>query len=187
MKFVEKILVVAFLLFWSVVVSAATLEEKKQIILQSASGEPVTIATAEFSKLSGGGYSYTVEMVEDLYSDHFLSMRPFKCFTAPKQMLCHLAYPYPKTQKITSSDLQDLEYDLLFIHRKGADYGINPWNGIYYKLTLHSDGTITGVLTEVDLDILAVPPEPGVIRPITASDLNEADPASHAFPTLIIK
>lgn len=180
-------LILSLVSFWAVIAIAAPLEGKKKVILQPAAGKPVTIATVDFIKEKDGSYSYVLEMVDGLYSDHFLSMRPFKCFTAPKQMLCHLAYPYTKTQKLTSTDLQDLEYDLLFIHRKGEEYGIDPWNGLYYKLTLLDNGTLAGVLKEVDLDILAVPPEKDVTRPIVASDLNEAEPTSHSYPTLTIQ
>lgn len=162
MALIKVFLFVLCMAFWAVSVNASSLEGAKKVVFQPATGNVVTIANVNFTKEKGGSYSYALEMVDGLYSDHFLSMRPFKCFTTPKQMLCHLAYPYSKTQKIASADLQDLEYDLLFIHRKDADYGINPWNGLYYKLTLSDDGTITGVLNEVDLDILAVPPEKGL-------------------------
>lgn len=187
MTIFKRFLVVLFTMFWVPFVNASLLEGSKKVVLKPMSGEAVTIATVDFIKQKDGSYTYTLEMVDELYSDHFLSMRPFQCFTTPSQMLCHLGYPYPKTTKITSADLQDLEYDLLFIHRKGEEYGIDPWNGLYYKLTLLEDGTLTGVLMEVDLDILAVPPEKGVTRPIVASDLNKAEPSSHSYPTLIIK
>lgn len=159
---------------------------QRTVTLKASSGDSIDIARILLSKQPDGGYSYTLDMDDSKFSNHFLSMRPFKCFQGPKQMLCYLPYPYDKTRKLSQSDLTDLEYDLLFIHRKSTDYGIDPWNGIYYKLTLLKDVQLAGVLKEVDLDILATPPEKGVTRPITHQDLNEADQDSHSYPRLLI-
>lgn len=158
----------------------------RTVTLQSTAGDSIDIARIQLSKQPDGGFTYTLDMDDSKFSNHFLSMRPFKCFQGSKQMLCYLPYPYEKTQKLSASDLQDLEYDLLFIHRKSTDYGIDPWNGVYYKLSLHRDAELTGVLKEVDLDILASPPEQGITRPITEKDLNEADPDGHSYPQLAI-
>ena len=159
---------------------------KRTVTLKPSDGESIDIANLEIVKLKGDTYSYSINMDDSKFSNHFLSMRPFKCFQGPKQMLCYLPYPYDKTTKFSGVDLQDLEYDLLFIHRKSTDYGIDPWNGLYYKLSLDKDVNLSGVLKEVDLDILASPPDEGVTRPITGTELNEADPSSHSYPTLII-
>lgn len=160
---------------------------KRTVTLQSSDGYSIDIASIEFTKQKGDGYSYTISIDDSKFSDHFLSMRPFKCFQGPKQMLCYLPYPYEKTKKISANDLGDLEYDLLFIHRKSTDYGIDPWNGVYYKLTLGKNANLTGILKEVDLDILAAPPEQGVTRPITDTDLNDAETSGHSYPKLAIK
>jgi hypothetical protein len=158
----------------------------RTVTLIPSNGKPIDIAQIQLTRQKDGSFTYTIEMDYSKFGDHFLSMRPFKCFEGPKQMLCHLPYPYEKTQKISGMNLQDMEYDLLFIHRKSSDYGIDPWNGVYYKLTLDDSTNLSGVLKEVDLDILAVPPEGGV-RPIGKDDLNHAEPGSHSYPTLQIK
>ncbi len=125
-------------------------------------------------------------MNDAVFSDEFLSMRPFKCIHQNEQMLCHLVYPYEKLGYITQQDLTDLEYDLLFLHKSASEYGINAWNGLYYRLQLDTSG-LTGSLREVDLNILAAPPEQGDLRPITADMLYEADPAQHLFPYIRIQ
>lgn len=163
---------------------------KKTVTLQPVdveSAEPIDIASIELVKQKDGTYTYSISMDESKFGNHFLSMRPFKCFQSPKQMLCYLPYPYEKTNTLSATDLQDLEYDLLFIHRKATDYGIDPWNGLYYKLTLDKDANLSGVLKEVDLNILAAPPDEGVTRPITGEQLNEADPDTHSYPKLVIQ
>lgn len=159
---------------------------KRTVTLKSPDNKSIDIAILELMKQQDGSYNYSLDIDDDKFSNHFLSMRPFKCFQGPKQMLCYLPYPYKKTYKISDTDLQDLEYDLLFIHRKASDYGINPWNGLYYKLSLNQDAKLTGVLNEVDLDILAAPPDEGVTRPITDSDLTLAEQDSYSYPVLTI-
>lgn len=179
----------SLLLFCVTVVNPIHAEDKKfkrTVTLKPSEGESIDIATLEITNLKDGSFTYSIEMDDSKFSNHFLSMRPFKCFQGPKQMLCHLPYPYDKTSKFSVNDLQDVEYDLLFIHRKESDYAIDPWNGLYYKLSLDKEAKLTGVLQEVDLDILAAPPDEGVTRPIAGSDLTAADPSSHSYPVLTI-
>ncbi len=136
------------------------------------------------------GFSYKLNMITTSpFSDHFLAMRPFRCLTEEqkKLSLCYLAYPYENKRFISKDDLTDLEYDLLFIRRNSNDYGINPWNGSYYRLEWQ-DAKIIGDLHEVDLDILAVPPEADNLRPINIGDLTAIEDANNYwFPKLLIE
>ncbi|WP_415918868.1 hypothetical protein [Tateyamaria sp. SN6-1] len=149
--------------------------------LETGAGERINIASVIVS--DGGGY--TVEMAADPFADHFLSMRPFRCLEGPQKHWCHVPYPYEIARNI-GSDLTDLEYDFLFVWKGATDYGINLWNGVYYRLTPQND-QLVGVLHEVDMDALGVPPEAGNLRPITASDLHESDPDSHWLPRMVIE
>lgn len=187
MQFAKFITISLLCLIISPPLLAGEINLNKTVTLKSSGGETIDIGSIQLTRQPSGGFSYTLDIDHSKFSDHFLSMRPFKCFQGPIQMLCHLPYPYNKSQLIKNNDLKDLEYDLLFIHRRSTDYGINPWNGIYYQLTMDKQFNFTGELKEVDLDILASPPEGGITRPITQSDLNEADPDSHSYPVLLIQ
>ncbi len=179
----------ATLLLWLTLGSAqsAELNPAMTVTLHPNAGEPISIASVTVDK-EGEHYRYSLTMDSSKFTDHFLSMRPFKCFQGPQHMLCHLPYPYDKTTVISADNLTDLEYDLLFIHRQASEYGINPWNGVYYKLRLDEEsGKISGELREVDLDILASPPKDGVKYPIQDSDLIEAEPAAHSYPQMVIE
>ncbi len=166
--------------------TAAELPARMDIKLHpDGGGDPVRIGYLDL-KQSGGGYDYLVSLDSPELEDKFLSMRPFKCLDGPHNMVCHLAYTYEIKRHITSEDLTDLEYDLLFLHKTPSEYGINAWNGLYYKLTL--DGNrLDGALHEVDLNILAAPPEDGDLRPIGAADLHEAEEGRHSYPRLVIE
>lgn len=130
-----------------------------------------------------GGMKYRLSMNEKQFADYFLNMRPFKCMTDQTNMLCHLAYPYELERSITEKDLAALEHDFLFIRRKPTDYGIDPWNGLYYRLEQKGDEYI-GQAHEVDLNILAVPPDNSL--PLQDVELHEIDGRQLWLPKLLI-
>lgn len=155
------------------------------ITLHSSQGEAVTIGQVAF-QTTGDGTAFTLTLDEALFEDHFLSMRPFKCLPGPTEMLCHLPYPYALTRVVTADDLSALEYELLFIRKQTSEYGIDPWNGRYYVLRL-ADGGLEGLLHEVDLNVLAAPPEAGNLRPIERNSLHEATGDTHWMPRMTIR
>lgn len=164
---------------------AETGANSKTVYLVSKSGEETKIATLKFNGTTGKR-SYKIDYDYTKFSEHFLSMRPFKCLETSSQMICHLPYPYKSRQTIKKDDLQDLEYDFLYIHKSPGEYGINFWNGIYYKIQEKPDGSFEGVLMETDMDVLASPPE-DYTRPITHASLNENEDGKHHYPRLVIK
>ena len=183
---INKFALFSVLLFISFSVSAnSILDGKKTISLKAKDDAPIQIGFISF-KEENKKVTYKIEFNEELFSDEFLSMRPFKCIHKTGQMLCHLVYPYKKQGYINENDLVDLEYDLLFLHKDSTEYGINPWNGLYYDLEITQD-RIVGTLKEVDLNVLAAPPEDGALRPVTRDMLYDAEPEHHLFPKLIIK
>ncbi len=159
---------------------------KRDIALVAADGVSKRIGSVVFTpKEDGAEISVSIDGAD--FQDEFLSMRPFRCLPDRKEVWCHLAYPYKLRGRVTASDLTDLEYALLFLFKPPGDYGINAWNGLYFKLSLGADGVISGAVHEVDLNVLAVPPEQDFARPVRAPDLNEVDPDSHRFARVEIK
>lgn len=158
----------------------------KQILLHPGEGDPITVGTATFSG-TGAERKIQVTMKDGLFKDHFLSMRPFKCLEGSGAYYCYLPYPYENRLAVTAEDLVDLEYQLLFIRKQPSEYGINMWNGVYYRLKLEEGGKITGKLHEVDMDILASPPPAGEFRPIGPGDIELGIPSSHWLPTVTIE
>jgi hypothetical protein len=155
--------------------------DEKQVYLESAHGERLLIATLKVNPDGG----YAIDMNAAVFSDHFLSMRPFKCLEGAEKHWCHVPYPYA-IQRSVAQDLTDLEYDFLFVWKGGTEYGINLWNGVYYKLE-EQDGVLVGTLHEMDMNLLAVPPSEGDMRPIADKHLHFADPDSHWLPVMLIE
>jgi hypothetical protein len=160
---------------------------EKSIYLVEADGKEHKIGKAEFASENGGATAISVELDDSRFAEKFLSMRPFRCIDGTKQTVCHLPYPYPLKDRITADNLSDLEYRLLFLHKGPTDYGIDAWNGIYYKLSISNQGQVTGALHEADFNVLAAPPEKPFSRPIGTADLEEGEPGRHRFPKLIIR
>jgi hypothetical protein len=157
----------------------------KTITLVSASGERQDVGHVTFAK-DGDGASFTVKLDAPQFAEEFLSMRPFPCIAGQKETWCHLAYPYDLKSRITPSELTDLEYALLFLFKPPAGYGIDPWNGLYFKMMLADDGAITGAVHDVNLDPLGVPPKDRSARTINAADLTPSDPETHRFARIEI-
>ena len=156
----------------------------RTITLTSAS-ERIEIGSIDFSG-DGPTRKIKVQMRDDLFKDHFLSMRPFKCIEGPKHY-CHLPYPYEWKGEVSEGDLADLEYALLFVQKEPTAYGINLWHGIYYKFTLGADGKLIGMLHEVDMDMLASPPKEGEFRPISYSDINATAAEGQWLPRAVVE
>ena len=156
--------------------------DTKTISLVGMDGTRIEVATLDVA--SDGAFSVTWD--DTKFDDFFLSMRPFKCLEGPEKLWCRVGYPYENKRSLAGGDPTDLEYDLLWVWKNAADYGINMWNGVYYRLTPEGDGWI-GALHEMDMDVIAAPPEDGDLRPITEDNLDEGDPDSHWLPTLVVE
>ncbi|GIT91894.1 hypothetical protein JANAI62_23510 [Jannaschia pagri] len=157
------------------------LAERHGVHLEAQDGARITIGTLD---LAPDG-AYTLALDDGKFSDNFLSMRPFQCLDGPDKQWCYVPYPY-ENARVLGDDLTDLEYDLLFVWKGVNDYGINMWNGVYYRLQPEGD-RIVGTLHEMDMDRLAVPPAPGQLRPIRPVDLEVGDPDSHWLPRVVIE
>jgi len=168
-----------FLPFLMIANSAAA--EIRSVFLEDLAGARIEIATVEVDETG----AYNLTLGEAPFNDHFLSMRPFKCLESPQKHWCYVPYPYEIARNI-STELTDLEYDFLFVWKGSNDYGINMWNGVYYKLE-EQEGRLVGKLHELDMDVLSAPPEAGELRPLSAKHLHEGDPESHWLPRLVIE
>ncbi|PCH83336.1 MAG: hypothetical protein COB89_06730 [Piscirickettsiaceae bacterium] len=179
-----KVFLSILILLFSTSLLAIDFSGSKKIYLVSSANELTHFANVEFTP-AGDKVAYKVSIVDKPFENQFLSMRPFKCLMGKKQVMCHVPYPYDKSGFITESDLTELSYDILFLHKNPAEYGINLWNGIFYQLSL-TDKDIQGVVYEVDMNTIASPPETDDL-PFTEDDVFEADLDNYAYPRVLIK
>jgi len=182
---VWKLVFAVFLAGLSIPVARAEpLAGTKTIRLHPVDGEPITVGEVTFREGTDAGYTLTYD--DTLFTDHFLSMRPFKCLEGAEKLWCRVPYPYDIKREVSDADLTDLEYDLMFVWKNEGEYGIDLWNGVYYSLQAE-DEKLIGVMNDFDLNELASPPEDGNLRPIAQDILEEADADSHWLPRLTIE
>ena len=163
---------------------AGSLEGTKTVRLHPAEGDPITVARVTFHAESEGGYTLSYD--DSLFTDHFLSMRPFKCLEGSEKLWCRVPYPYEIARKVSAGDQTDLEYELMFVWKNQGEYGIDLWNGVYYVIAPDGD-RLVGTMHEIDMNVLASPPEGGSLRPVSEDDLEGADADSHWLPKLTIE
>ena len=156
------------------------------IYLVGQNGDETEVGDVTFSKNENATYDVNVEMDNSQFEDQFLSMRPFRCLSESSEWFCYLPYPYELTKTITSDDLTELEYQLLFIWKSPKNFGIDAWNGVYYKLTANPDGSISGQLLQGDLNVLADPPAP-YSHPIDLAEFIEEGANNRLYPSLVIR
>ncbi|MEQ1718450.1 MAG: hypothetical protein ABL907_21115, partial [Hyphomicrobium sp.] len=114
-------------------------EGKKVISLMGTDGAVLNLGAVTFTP-DGDGALFQVSLDAPQFQDAFLSMRPFRCLAGTKETWCHLQYPYETKGRITADDLVDLEYAFLFLTKAPGGYGIDAWNGLYFKLGLDGAG-----------------------------------------------
>ena len=164
--------------------------ETRSITMTPNGAAPITVGSITFSATDDGRTTYAITWDDSRFSDNFLSMRPFKCLDGPDKQWCRVPYPYEIKRRIDGADKTDLEYDLLFIWKRIGEYGIDMWNGVYYKFDPAeiAPGTpLVGRLHEMNMDILSAPPDDGNLRPIREVDLEPGESDSHWLPVLRIE
>lgn len=176
---------VSLLLSCCLAFNAVAFEGTKTIYADVANGEALAIGSVTFEP-QGDAVSYSFDLDETALSEHFLSMRPFKCLDLDQQTVCHLPYPYDLKGKVYPPDWRDLEYRLLFLFKDGSEYGINFANGYYFRFERDAERLI-GLRYETDMDQLASPPPEGVLYPLDDTELYESEGEGHRLNRLIIQ
>lgn len=160
--------------------------EQADIFLVDSNNIETRIGGISFTGIDNGATAIHVDIDTDAFTDHFLSMRPFRCIEGTDEWSCYLEYPYDLRSVITADDLSDLEYQLLFIRKTPTEFGIDAWNGLYYKLSIQDDGSITGRLLEGDLNSLQSPPAEKYAKPVDLDEFIPGSKTKRLFPTLRI-
>jgi len=160
--------------------------ETAGIYLVDQQQEETKIGEVIFTTTGNQHTTFKVSIDTDQFTEHFLSMRPFRCIEGSTEWFCYLEYPYDLRSQVTKDDLSDLEYQLLFIRKSPSEFGIDAWNGLYYRLQQEPDGSFTGNLLEGDLNSLQSPPAEKYSKPVDLGEFIEADRSKRLFPTLRI-
>lgn len=137
----------------------AALEGERRIVLVAADGTRTEIGTVRFTPTGDGPTSrVAVALHTERFTDHFLSMREFKCLPGGTELTCQVPYPYANPGTVAPGQLAWLEHRLLFFYKKPADFGAKLWNGIYWQLRPTPTGWV-GTPQAIDLNRIGAPPD----------------------------
>lgn len=184
-KSIQALLLIAISSFTLAGLPANAADKVKTIYLIDQKGEKLPVGKVTFTPKEGGE-TFKVVWDDSKFGNFFLNMAPFNCVEG-ELMYCHLPYPYKTKKLITDKDLIDLEYELLFVQKIAKKFGINFWNGVYFRLKRQDDGSFTGKVWETDLNELVAPPPNEYDRPVGGDDLSEAPEGKHRFPGIEIR
>lgn len=129
----------------------------KTLVAVTADGQRTAIGSVAFTPAEGDAASFRISFDSSVFTDHFLSMREFKCLPGATEITCHAPYPYRNPGTVRPSDLAWLEHSLLFLTKTPREFGARLWNGVYFEFRPRGSALV-GLPKAVDLNEIAAPP-----------------------------
>lgn len=172
---------------WPLVAGAAPLAGTRNVVLHSADGAQLVIGQVAFTPGADGVASFALKVDHGRFTDHFLSMREFKCVEGRGEILCHVPYPYPQPGWVSTADLAWLEHALLFMFKLPGDFGAKLWNGVYFRLQPAPGGGLVGTPQAVDLNLIGAPPARPEVPPYGPARRDDIRPGARWFERLTIE
>jgi hypothetical protein len=157
----------------------------RHITLHARDGTKVEIGQVVFSPRADGRSAFALKIDTSRFTDHFLSMREFKCLPGSSEILCFVPYPYPQPGHVAANDLAWLEHSLLFMFKKPSEFGAQLWNGVYFRLAADGD-TLVGTPQAIDLNRISAPPDRKDVPPYGPAQRDDMAPAARWFNRMTI-
>lgn len=128
-----------------------------RVVALTGDGLRTVVADLNLSPQGDGSATFTLRWRTERMTDHFLSMREFKCLPGGTEISCQVPYPYPHPRVVAAGRLTWLEHELLFLHKSPAEFGARLWNGLYFQLR-EEGPALVGTPMAVDLNEISAPP-----------------------------
>jgi hypothetical protein len=158
----------------------------KTVSIVTRDQQIIPIGTVEFTPMPNGAAGFKLNMDTKRFTDHFLSMKEFKCLEGGDEVLCHVPYPYKTPGIVDKRDFAWLEHSLLFLFKQPRDFGAKLWNGLYYRLEQDGEGLV-GTPQAVDLNLISGPPDDLTIPPYNKSLRDDVPKGAHWIERLVIR
>ncbi|SKA85022.1 hypothetical protein SAMN02745130_02568 [Thiothrix eikelboomii] len=158
----------------------------KTLSAKFADGSAVVLGTIDFTPTEQGAANFKLNLRTEQLSDHFLSMREFKCIEASQELTCYVPYPYPHPATISPNDFVWLEHSLLFFFKAPRDFGAKLWNGLYFEFQ-QSGTMLIGTPKAVDLNLIAAPPADPLQAPFEKELRHEIPADSRWLRSLVLE
>jgi hypothetical protein len=178
---------VASLMLCSGASQAAGLQAGDQTLTaHTRDGQALVLGTLSLSDAGAGRWSYKLVLDHSQFTDHFLSMKEFKCLSGGGEVTCHVPYPYASPRTVSATDLSWLEHDLLFLYKLPREFGAKLWNGLYFQLRVTPEGLV-GTPQAVDLNRISSPPERQDVAPYRAALRDAIAPGARWIESISIR
>jgi hypothetical protein len=175
-----------FLLACSVALAGPLDAGTRRVVLHARDGGLTVIGAVTFSPRPDGRVAFSWQVDTAPFTDHFLSMREFKCLPGQGEILCLVPYPYPHPGHVARDDLAWLEHSLLFMYKKSSEFGAQLWNGVYFRLAV--DGNrLVGTPQAVDLNRISAPPQRTEVPPFGTAHRDDIPPGARWYGRLTIE
>ncbi len=158
----------------------------KRISAMTRDQQLIPIGTVDFKPQPDGNTGFTLHMDHARFTDHFLSMKEFKCLEGADEVMCHVPYPYKNPAVVSASSFAWLEHSLLFLFKQPRDFGAKLWNGLYYRLERDEAGLV-GTPQAVDLNLISAPPEDLSTPPYNAALRDDVPTGARWIERLLIR
>lgn len=137
---------------------------RKILVAVTADGQRTPLGHIDFTPAAGAPTTFRLALKTEVFTDHFLSMREFKCLNAAQEISCHVPYPYPNPATVAPGQLAWLEHSLLFLFKSPSEFGAKLWNGVYYEFQ-ERGAALVGTPKAVDLNEISAPPRDASVPP----------------------
>jgi hypothetical protein len=158
----------------------------KSVKLHARDGTSVEIGQVVFTTRADGRTAFVWKADTSRFTDHFLSMREFKCLPGQGEIMCLVPYPYPHPGSIAANDFAWLEHSLLFMFKKQSEFGAQMWNGVVFRLSA-TPTAIAGTPQAVDLNRVSAPPARTDVPPYGPAQRDDIPPMARWFNRLTIE
>lgn len=162
------------------------LQGTKTINAHTRDQQRITLGSVRFEPRGDGSVAFTVALDPARFTDHFLSMKEFKCLDGQGEVVCHVPYPYAQPGIVTDQDLAWLEHSLLFLYKLPSEFGARLANGLYFQLERGEQG-LRGKPQAIDLNQISAPPDDPALAPFTPDLRDDIAPGVHWIESLSIE
>jgi hypothetical protein len=158
----------------------------KTITANTRDNQHITLGAVRFEPQSDGTVSFVITMERAHFSEHFLSMKEFKCIDGPLEIVCYVPYPYTQPGTVTAKDLAWLEHSLLFLYKLPNEFSAKLWNGLYFHLERTEHGLL-GRPQAIDLNRISAPPDNPEVPPFSPALRDDITPGTRWIESLTIE
>ena len=160
---------------------------EKALLASTPDRARIRIGTVRFLPLaSSADAKFEIRLDTSVMTDHFLSMREFKCLPGGTEISCFVPYPHAHPGVVSAGKLAWLEHNLLFLYKRPTDFGAKLWNGVIFKFTEQGQALV-GHPQAIDLNRISAPPDSATEPPYGPGERDDFPPSTRWLQELRIE